>query len=437
MNSSALSLEQTPPLAVPLIFMLTAPFFAMLAALLAITHPEALSNRWEPAMIAMTHLLTLGFITMVMVGALQQLLPVLAGVQLSNPLCLSRVVYFGLATGTLVLCSGFLAMSPVLIGAGASLLGVTFLWLIARLLLAIIQSGASILVTRGMKLALFSFLVTMLLGLYLAAGYALPQVAMQRSLAALHIGWGLFGWVGLLVFTISYQVVPMFQVTPKYPDLMIRWLAVAIFSSLVLISFTRVTAFLPSGTGDLLVLAFECVIAAGFALYALMTIRLQQQRRRRVADVTMDYWRFGLTCLLLALMVIALAEGAVMSFPGIDLLIGTLMIVGFTMSLITGMLYKIIPFLVWLHLTNVIDISTRWQKKIPNMKKIVPDKHVRFQFRLHLIAVGLILISLLEKQWVHAAAITFLLSNLYLAFNLIRGAAVYVRVVKEAHHETR
>jgi hypothetical protein len=388
-------------------------------------------------MIAMTHLLTLGFITMVMVGALQQLLPVLAGVQLSNPLRLSRVIYFGLATGTLVLCAGFLLMLPVLIGAGASLLGVSFLWLIARLLLAIVQSEASTQVTRGMKLALFSFLVTLLLGLYLAAGYTLPQVSMQRTLTSLHIGWGLFGWVGILVFTISYQVVPMFQVTPKYPDLMIRWLAVAIFSSLVLISFTRVTAPLPGGTGDLLVLAFESVMAAGFALYALMTIRLQQQRRRRVADVTMDYWRFGLTCLLLALVTIALADGAKVSFPGIDLMIGTLMIVGFTMSLITGMLYKIIPFLVWLHLTNTIDISTRWQQKIPNMKKIVPDRHARFQFRLHLVAVGLILTSLQFKEIVEVAAIAFMLSNLYLAFNLVRGAAVYRRVVSQASHTTQ
>ncbi|MBQ73866.1 MAG: hypothetical protein CMQ20_02435 [Gammaproteobacteria bacterium] len=437
MKDAALSLEQTPPLAVPLIFMLTAPFFAVLASLIAITHPEALSNRWDPAMIAMTHLLTLGFITMVMVGALQQLLPVLAGVQLSNPLRLSRVIYFGLATGTLVLCAGFLLMLPVLIGAGASLLGVSFLWLIARLLLAIVQSEASTQVTRGMKLALFSFLVTLLLGLYLAAGYTLPQVSMQRTLTSLHIGWGLFGWVGILVFTISYQVVPMFQVTPKYPDLMIRWLAVAIFSSLVLISFTRVTAPLPGGTGDLLVLAFESVMAAGFALYALMTIRLQQQRRRRVADVTMDYWRFGLTCLLLALVTIALADGAKVSFPGIDLMIGTLMIVGFTMSLITGMLYKIIPFLVWLHLTNTIDISTRWQQKIPNMKKIVPDRHARFQFRLHLVAVGLILTSLQFKEIVEVAAIAFMLSNLYLAFNLVRGAAVYRRVVSQASHTTQ
>ena len=437
MNNTALSLEQTPPLAVPLIFMLTAPFFPVLASLVTLLYPEALGNRWDPALIAITHLLTLGFVVMVMVGALQQFFPVLVGVQLTKPLLFSRVLYFGIASGTLVLCSGFLMMLPVLIGVGALLLALSFLWLITRLLLSLLRSGASTNVTLGMKLALFSFLVTLLLGLYLAAGYALPQVTLQRSLTSLHLGWGLFGWVGLLIFTVSYQVVPMFQVTPKYPDQMIRWLAVIMFLNRVLISLVRVTDIIPDHISATIVLLLEFVVCSGFTLYALMTLRLQQKRRRKVADVTMDYWRFGLSCLLIALVTIALAEGAIVSFRGMDLLIGVLMIIGFTMSLITGMLYKIIPFLVWLHLTNVIDINTRWQMKIPNMKKIVPDRHARFQFRLHLVAVGLILSSVFFQEFVVAAAIAFMLSNLYLAFNLIRGAAVYRRVVSDVSHTTQ
>jgi succinate-acetate transporter protein len=175
---------------------------------------------------------------------------------------------------------------------------------------------------------------------------------------------------------------------------------------------------------------------SGFTLFALVTLRLQQQRRRKVADVTMDFWRFGLSCLLLALLMLALANAAQISIGDTDLVVGALLIVGFAMSLITGMLYKIIPFLVWLHLTNTIDISARWQMRIPNMKKIVPDKHARNQWRLHLLAVCLIMLSLMISSLmisslVFAASAAFMLSNLYLAFNLIRGAAVYQRFVRQ------
>ncbi len=431
MNNSALSLEQTPPLAVPLLFMLTAPLFPVLASMVAMAYPESLYNRWDPAMLTITHLLTLGFITMVMVGALQQLFPVLVGVRLENPLLFSRVIYASLMTGTLILCSGFLLLTPVLTGAGALLLGGSLLWLIIKLMSSLIRSDATGHVTVGMRLALLSFLLTVSFGLYLTAGYTLPQVPLQRSLTSLHIRWGLFGWIGLLIFTVSYQVVPMFQVTPKYPDKMIRWLAITMFSSLVLITIIRLTGLLPHNLDSGIVFACECLMLSGFTLFALVTLRLQQQRRRKVADVTMDFWRFGLSCLLLALLMLALANAAQISIGDTDLVVGALLIVGFAMSLITGMLYKIIPFLVWLHLTNTIDISARWQMRIPNMKKIVPDKHARNQWRLHLLAVCLIMLSLMISSLVFAASAAFMLSNLYLAFNLIRGAAVYQRFVRQ------
>jgi hypothetical protein len=56
---------------------------------------------------------------------------------------------------------------------------------------------------------------------------------------------------------------------------------------------------------------------------------------------------------------------------------------------------------------------------------------------LHLVAVGLILSSVFFQEFVVAAAIAFMLSNLYLAFNLIRGAAVYRRVVSDVSHTTQ
>ena len=107
------------------------------------------------------------------------------------------------------------------------------------------------------------------------------------------------------------------------------------------------------------------------------------------------------------------------------------MIVGFTMSLITGMLYKIIPFLIWLHLTNSIDMKLRWKLKIPNMKKIIPDDRAHSQFVLHFVSFALLLMSLVASFLIPVAAAAFLVSNLYLAYNLIGGARVYKRVLAQ------
>ena len=222
----------------------------------------------------------------------------------------------------------------------------------------------------------------------------------------------------------------MFQVTPKYPGAMIRWLAVAVILSLVSISLVESFALFSVNASNAVVLGFAAILRGGFASYALTTIMLQQQRRRKVPDVTMDFWRFGLLCLLLALTIMALSRTGQISHPRIDLVLGSLMIVGFTMSLITGMLYKIIPFLVWLHMTQTIEMSNRWELKIPNMKKIVSDKNARNQFRMHMLAVGLMLVALFVADLVRFAATVFMISNLYLAFNLISGALVFRRFVR-------
>jgi len=75
-----LSFAQAPPFAAPFRFFLTAPLFAMLAGMLLLwTGPGLLASRWTPAALALTHLITVGFLLQVMLGAMIQILPVVAG----------------------------------------------------------------------------------------------------------------------------------------------------------------------------------------------------------------------------------------------------------------------------------------------------------------------------------------------------------------------
>ena len=78
-QQTGLSFEQAPPFSLPLRFFLTAPLFLLAAAVLIVLAPDALASRWTPQALALTHALTLGFLAMVMLGALMQMLPVVAG----------------------------------------------------------------------------------------------------------------------------------------------------------------------------------------------------------------------------------------------------------------------------------------------------------------------------------------------------------------------
>src|SRR5690606_6819760 len=90
----ALSFQQSPAPGVPLRFLLTAPLFVLLAALLLLgAGPSALASRWTGSALALTHLFTLGALANAMIGALMQILPVATGVSVLAPSVTARMVH--------------------------------------------------------------------------------------------------------------------------------------------------------------------------------------------------------------------------------------------------------------------------------------------------------------------------------------------------------
>lgn len=435
MNYTLLSLEQTPPLSVPLRYILTAPLFAVLAALVILLYPDGLGNRWSPPLLGATHFLTLGFAGMVMFGAMQQLLPVLAGVGVPRAQLVSLLLHLFLTLGSLCLGAGLVWRQGLLLHLAMAALGLAVAGFVVLGLMGLRHSRSSHDTVRGMRLAVVAFLITAGLGLYLLSGHALPQVQLGRGLTDLHLGWGLYGWVGLLVIAVAYQVVPMFQLTPNYPARLSRWLVVGLFAALLGWSVAYLLDEQAHPLGQWLLPALQLLVAAGLVLFAVVTFRLQQQRRRRLPDVTLAFWRGGMASLLLAALLWGVAPlGLSLGTRG-ELMVGVLLVLGFTMSVISGMLYKIVPFLIWLHLNNQLQMAGRWQGRIPNMKQLIPERHARIQFWLHGVMVLMFLGAVLLPKLVWPAALLLLLTSLYLEFNLLRAVRVYRRVLEEARQQ--
>lgn len=426
MNYAGLSLDQTPPLSVPLRFFLTAPLFGIAAALLLLwAGPAALASRWTAPVLAAAHLMTLGFLTMVMFGAMLQLLPVLAGSPVPRPRLVSGLLHGLLTAGAVSLSAGLFSGRAGLMRAATVLLALAvglFVLVAAYCLRRSRSTHASV---RTWWWALTALAVAAGVGLHLAAGYGW-SAGPYRVLTDVHLSWGLLGWMGILVVGVAYQVVPMFQVTPDYPAPLMRWLGRTLFGLLVLWSLGQVVLFYggpraPAILGGLL-------LAAGFGLFALVTLRLQQRRRRRIPDITLLFWRVGMISLLGAGAVWVLGQ----AFPGLGgvqaygLMPGMLMIFGFGFSVINGMLYKIVPFLVWLHLHMRRFMGGKTGGRVPNMKEVIPERRTRNQFRVQMAALVLVLAA---PWWpavlLYPAALAFALSCGMLWANLWGGVQVY------------
>jgi len=153
--SALLSVDKAPPFAAPLRFFLTAPLFGVLAGLmLAGDGGAALASRWTPSALALTHLLTAGFMLQVMLGALIQVLPVVAGASIARPLLVARVVHGGTTVGALLLAAGLRLGPPPLVEAGAWLLAAAVLVFLLAAAAALLRVPTTSPTIRGLKLAL-------------------------------------------------------------------------------------------------------------------------------------------------------------------------------------------------------------------------------------------------------------------------------------------
>ncbi len=412
---SVFDFEQAPPLSVPYRFFLSAPLFAAAAGLLlAWLGPEAFVSRWSPDLLAVVHLFTVGFMLQAMAGALLQILPVAAGANVWRPLLVARWVHPGLSGGALLLAGGFAFGLPLLFRLAMLLLG-------AAVLLYVLVAGHSLMhtVARGatvaaMRMSVLALLPTLVLGEFLASAFGWQMNLPLMELVSLHAAWAFAGWGLLLVVGVAYLVVPMFQLTPPYRPSIAMGLPLAQFI-LLLVWSALVLAGLPHRLPALAL----AVTVAGFAV---LTLVLQQRRRRRLPDVTLLFWRTGMLALLGAVVVVAMDVVLPEADGRLEILAGVLLIPGVFVSLISGMLYKIMPFLNWLHLQRVAPPA-------PNMKHMLGEAAMMRQFRLHLLALLAALAAVFLPVLVRPAGLLLAASALLLEWNLLGVVRIYRRLV--------
>lgn len=419
-----LSLQQAPPFSVPARFLVSAPLFGLLAALVLLWHgPEIINNRWTPEILAVTHFLTLGFLAMSMLGAMMQLMPVLMGMVFPRPVLFSAVIHSPLFLGSACLGFAWLLQINALFMVAMILLGFCFTVFIAVTTTLLYHSKSTHVTRLMMMLALLALLITAYLGIYLAMGYSWQTFPVTRHLTDLHLSWGMMGWVLMLIIAVAYQVIPMFQITDEYPANHQRWMGWLILIAMLGLSLTYVW---PSEY----LKALSFILLAGCLLtFSLTTLWLLHKRRRQLPDLTMNFWRVAMLSLIA--LILLWASSTLLNFELPALLSGVLMIHGFAMTTINGMMYKIIPFIIWLHLSThnkkLRDSGNRSsQVKVPHMRNIISEVSGLWQFRLHLVSVVLLAIATILPDWFYyPAALFFAFAQTALLFNLFNAVRFY------------
>ena len=415
MDLNGLSADQAPQISAPLRFFLTAPLFGVLAGLLIFFSDAAtLTSRYSMDSIAVTHAITIGFLGFVMLGALTQMLPVLAGVSVPKIEIISKISHSSLVLGTLAMIFGLLFSIKPLIFSASLLLGIGFMVMIIAMLIAlkkVVNVTASV---RAIITSLVFAFIIVLLGMHLLASYGTGKFSSLHMLFAnIHSVWAIFGFAGILIIGVSFHILPMFYVAPRFKQFCKKKVVWLISIGLFLWLTLNILEFHP-------VLAKVWVANFFWAFVTTVWIKLNK-RRRPISDVTVYYWRTAAIFMTLGTFSWAINEFYDDEYVSmVSILIGG----GFVLSIMIGMLYKIVPFLVWFHLNSMGYMS------IPTMNEMINKKLSKIQFYLFVSSLIGFMFSYYMPSILPIFASTFILSMLILEYNIIQPVLIYRKIIK-------
>lgn len=337
-------------------------FAAALAALLAaealaaagLAYPAApLLAPWS---LVAVHLVTIGWLSVLMLGALHQFLPVIA----ARPLASDRLALVALGlveAGLAAMIAGFLALDglgvPVaLLPLGGSAVLAGFLCAAGNLGWTLRGTSPLPLPARFVVAALGFLALTALLGIGFGCAFALPAppdwlAALVAQGLALHLLAGIGGWFALTAVGVSYKLLPMFMLAEEERGRLGTSILRLMVGGLVVAMCAGLIAVLADARWHPVAEAGEAIFAAALVLYLWDARLLFRQRLRRGLELNSVTAAVSLAFLALALaglVAVRVARGdAAAAAPLVLLaLLGWLSLLGL------GQLYKIVPFMTWL-----------------------------------------------------------------------------------------
>ena len=412
-NNNGLSLEQAPPISVVLRFFLAGSVFGVIGGIWLLSAGADAADGYSPAGLVSTHIFTLGVMLSFMLGALFQMLPVLAGVSFKEPEIMAIRTQYPILAGTVTLLFALYINSIPAYTVSAILLSIGIIPASFRMLSRLIMLKSHSPSSRGMGFALYGLLFTLSLGLVMLAVRSGWSADYYSGVRSAHIAFGLLGWIALLIISVSFQVIEMFYVTQKFPKTVADYIPVSIAGIATVIFVTAVNS-------DIQISFLNIALYLLSAIYAVYAIARLRGRKRAVTDATIRFWLTGLISLLLFSAVAVINEFGILQQQTLNMM--KILFPIFAVSIVFGMSYKIVPFLTWFHL------NAQGYFKAPMMHEVISPKYASIHLYIHYTTILFAFLSLLFPLIWHMTGLLLAVSFGWLGVAIYRAWHKYLAV---------
>jgi len=368
-----------------------------------------------PKILSLVHIMILGWITMIIFGALYQLIPVVMEVKLySEKLAMASFITLGLGTPLMAISFWFDFISDThLMMAGGSLVIISVIMFVINTLGSALQTVNKTIENKFIVTSIFWLLLTVLLGLSIVL---FPNILTYGSFQ-IHIHLGIIGWFMMLVVGVASTLMPMFFIAHQLNKNCLERAYWAINGGLIIL-----LASMFFDLGNYAKIGAGFVIALGFMMFFKYNFGAYKKRLRRSLDIGMK-----LSVLAFTLFVITIITGFLSAFGSIidasiltklNLIYGVSLIFGFLTTLILGQMYKTLPFIVWLKI---------YQDKVGKFKTPLPadmhsqeaaDAHYFFFIGGFALLMGGIIFS--EAVLIQASALFMLVTASFYGYNTFK-----------------
>ncbi len=327
------------PLAVPLPFLLTgAVAAALFGILLPWIIPEALQSPGFPHVLALVHIATLGWLTMTIMGASLQLIPVMT----ASPLCGTRLIYGHYPLyllGVVLLISGFWWMHPLWLVIGGSLVVIAVIYYVIVMAITFTHATKRPLTLRFLIASLIYLCLVVSFGLTAALNFQFGFLGtFLDQLLLIHITIGVLGWLSTTLIGVSYTLGRLFALAHEHDDRVGRWVFILLNASIIGLAVGFLLAWMP------VIALAGAMLTFSVWLFAADYCRMMRVRRRKLLDMTQYH---GMAAVLALSILVPLGLAALLfgwQEPSMLTALCLLALVGWLGQSIIGYLYKIVPF---------------------------------------------------------------------------------------------